>query len=71
MMINWSQPMPRRRSARAGVMPSGAARASSTTKSLPQPCIFTKLAIMVPYMGRRRAVEGQASLGQGSGRCMA
>ncbi len=52
MTMNWSQPMPVRRSAiaaaRAAVSPSGAARSSSTTKSLPQPCILMKGVGMAP-----------------------
>ena len=55
MMMSWSQPMPVRRSARAaardGVRPSGAARSSNTTKSLPQPCILTKGASMAADIG--------------------
>ncbi len=51
MVMNWSQPMPVRRSAsaaaRAGVKPNVPVRSSNTTKSLPQPCIFQKCARML------------------------
>ena len=64
MAMNWSQPMPVRRSAiaaaRRGVRPSGPARSSNTTKSLPQPCILRKRA-----MGRVYAAVG--GWGEGDG----
>ena len=56
MLMNWSQPMPRRRSARAamraGVKPKRPCRSSNTTKSFPHPCIFTNGANIAPPYSR-------------------
>ena len=51
-------PVSDRRGARRGVRPSGPARSSNTTKSLPQPCILRKRA-----MGRVYAPAGQRRKG--------
>ncbi len=65
MEINWSQPMPRRRSAmaaaRAGVRPNCSRRSSSTTKSLPQPCILTNATSMRRLYGRNPPAQRPAA----------
>ena len=69
--ISWSQPMPVRRSASARAAAAsiaiGSRRASSTTKSLPSPCILRKSILrMAPaYMaGRREHVQRRAAARQ-------
>jgi hypothetical protein len=57
MVISWSQPTPTRRSATARAAAAsrtkGSARASTTTKSLPRPCIFVKgRGFMLRVIGR-------------------
>src|SRR5690242_6362872 len=60
--MSWSQPTPVRRSAmaaaRVGVMPSRPRRSSSTTKSLPQPCIFRNCTMAWVYAPTRPGWKG-------------